>query len=239
MEGNNGFRPQEIIVSILKRLPVKYQIQFQSVCKNWKNLLKDPLFIADHLHHSSHRPSFLFQQLYRRNNPLCSDHRLQHGLLCMELYDRYVSPHKLLVWNPAIKEAREVPQATYPKEGSYRFCKRSVNKVLVYSLRTGSSKAVEVGNTLKDLCIYCEAATDNNGTIIWLAQNSNDDDDVIISFDVAVEVFTLIPTPALPHRSTSIPTFYENKPVIISYRDIGNSKYGFIDLWMVEEHTCF
>ncbi|XP_028787965.1 putative F-box protein At4g38870 [Neltuma alba] len=144
MEGNSAFLPQEIIVNILKRLPVKTLIRFQCVCKNWKNLLKDPLFIADQLRHSSHRPYFLVQQLYRTNNSLylCSfdrdfqlheahnppliDYDLSssdsfsvvrmigssNGLLCVELCDHYVSPHKLLVWNPAIKEVTEVPQAT-------------------------------------------------------------------------------------------------------------------------------
>ncbi|XP_028760809.1 putative F-box protein At3g16210 [Neltuma alba] len=73
MEGNNTFLPHEIIINILKRLPVKSLIRFQCVCKNWKNLLKDPLFITDHLHHSNiHLPSLLLPFNGNKTLQLCS-----------------------------------------------------------------------------------------------------------------------------------------------------------------------
>ncbi|XP_028760813.1 putative F-box protein At3g16210 [Neltuma alba] len=288
MEGSNAFLPQESIINILKRLPVKSLIRFQCVCKNWKNLLKDPLFIVDHLHHSSQQLSFLYQsnnQLYLRSfhcdfrqrevhNPPVIDYCLSsfstrsdvriigssNGLLCVELCGYYRSYYCLVLWNPAIKEVRVVPRRTIASErpfligfgfssiaNDYKIIKiRSsywnytlgVNGVLVYTLSTGLWKEVEFEN-IKHLSTYSEVATANNGAIIWLANNLNDDDGMLVSFDMAMKVFTLIPMPALPPWSTSIPTFYENKPAILSYnKEIGTSKSGFIHLWVVEEDTC-
>ncbi|XP_028760815.1 uncharacterized protein LOC114719470 [Neltuma alba] len=126
----------------------------------------------------------------------------------------------------------------YESRGSYRAYKKGVNGVLVYSLHTGLWKDVEFGN-IKDLYIYSETATDNNnGTIIWLAQNLNDESGIMVSFDIEMEVFTLIPRPALYTSSICIPTFHENKPAILSYSVIGNSQSGFIHLWVVEENRC-
>ncbi|KAI9127114.1 hypothetical protein K1719_001673 [Acacia pycnantha] len=74
MNGTAPFLPKEIITNILKRLPVKSLIRFQCVCQHWKNLFKNPSFIADHLRHSGHHnPHFLFFDTFsygrRRHNP--------------------------------------------------------------------------------------------------------------------------------------------------------------------------
>ncbi|KAK4259889.1 hypothetical protein QN277_006177 [Acacia crassicarpa] len=129
-----AFLPREIIAYILKLLPVKTLIRFQCVCKNWKNLIKSPSFITDHLHHSSqHRPCLLFHEflnhdfleLYLLN---CEMQAFEvqnipfvqgglwivgssNGLLCIRI-DRYAKvispPPLLLVWNPAFRDVRSV-----------------------------------------------------------------------------------------------------------------------------------
>ncbi|XP_060192892.1 F-box/kelch-repeat protein At3g23880-like isoform X2 [Lycium barbarum] len=45
--------PKEIICKILSRLPVKTLLRFSCVCKQWRNLISKPNFIADHFRHSS------------------------------------------------------------------------------------------------------------------------------------------------------------------------------------------
>ncbi|KAK4259379.1 hypothetical protein QN277_005718 [Acacia crassicarpa] len=61
VNGTVPFLPEEIITDILKRLPVKSLIRFRCVCQHWKNLVKNPSFITDHLRHSGHHnPNFLF-----------------------------------------------------------------------------------------------------------------------------------------------------------------------------------
>ena len=57
--------PDEVLVSILKRLPVKSLIQFQCVRKNWKNLIKSPYFIQEHLQHHTNHPTLLDYSAYQ------------------------------------------------------------------------------------------------------------------------------------------------------------------------------
>ncbi|MCI40987.1 F-box/kelch-repeat protein, partial [Trifolium medium] len=38
------FLPEELIIQILLRLPVRSLIEFKCVCKSWKTLISDPKF---------------------------------------------------------------------------------------------------------------------------------------------------------------------------------------------------
>ncbi|KAI9121155.1 hypothetical protein K1719_008188 [Acacia pycnantha] len=58
------FVPNNIIVNILKWLPVKSLLRFRCVCKDWNDLFKTSSFIKQHFHHSIHGPSLL---LYSSN----------------------------------------------------------------------------------------------------------------------------------------------------------------------------
>ncbi|KAK9266727.1 hypothetical protein L1049_025360 [Liquidambar formosana] len=44
--------PNDIIINILSRLPVKSLIRFKCVCKSWHALVSDPNFIDTHLNHT-------------------------------------------------------------------------------------------------------------------------------------------------------------------------------------------
>ncbi|KAK4258810.1 hypothetical protein QN277_005216 [Acacia crassicarpa] len=139
MERINGaapYLPEEIIINILKRLPVKSLIRFRCVCKHWENLFKNPFFIAAHLCQSNQNPSFIFSHDYLLNTlPLrLLDCEMQlrdvqkarpfdsfasrscfnivgssNGLLCfvIRLCPRF--PFSLLIWNPVTGDGREVP----------------------------------------------------------------------------------------------------------------------------------
>lgn len=60
--------PQDIIVEILLRLPVKSLGRFRSVCKLWLALINDPHFIASHLRHTkTHKLILASHSLYSVN----------------------------------------------------------------------------------------------------------------------------------------------------------------------------
>ena len=44
----NGF-PEDVLMDIFARLPVKSLLQFRCVCKSWCNLMKDPIFVTKHV----------------------------------------------------------------------------------------------------------------------------------------------------------------------------------------------
>ncbi|XP_054790764.1 F-box protein CPR1-like [Prosopis cineraria] len=141
-EGDKNFLPIEIIINVLKRLPAKSIVRFRCVCKDWKNLFKTPSFIADHIHHSHHENPFLLLHEHNLQQRRLSLRLLNHemktvevlslppsidpfghvyweiigscnGLLCVVVDPASSrSPCSLWLWNPEIREVREVPQTT-------------------------------------------------------------------------------------------------------------------------------
>ncbi|XP_028793302.1 F-box/kelch-repeat protein At3g17530-like [Neltuma alba] len=70
MDGETPYFPEEIIRGILIRLPVKSLIRFQCVSKKWKNLIKRPSFVDDHLRRSAHQyPSLLLWRQHGTSRP--------------------------------------------------------------------------------------------------------------------------------------------------------------------------
>ncbi|TKY51463.1 F-box/kelch-repeat protein [Spatholobus suberectus] len=120
--------PEELILEILLRVPVRYLLQFRRVCKKWKTLISDPQFAKDHLRTSTADPNMTHQRLFSSivgdpkielfsvpslfENPstpakgccfMTSDmyHILGscNGLLCLcDIHQRY-----LTLWNPSIR----------------------------------------------------------------------------------------------------------------------------------------
>ncbi|KAI9075078.1 hypothetical protein K1719_042976 [Acacia pycnantha] len=175
VEGENPYLPSEVIINILKRLPVKSLVRFRAVCKDRRNLLKSPNFIAEHYHH----PAFKKPSSYL--------------------------PYNRFDW------------------------------VEVYSLRTGSWKEVEFG-VIQSVKLSSNPVT-VSGAIFWSGLETKDRCDLIVSFDLAMEAFTLLPRPSIstPYARTfqHLLDVYENK-VAVLHAHYAN-EYAFIDLWVLEE----
>ncbi|KAK4271138.1 hypothetical protein QN277_019875 [Acacia crassicarpa] len=283
VETDDPFFPQEIIRNILTRLPVKSLIRFHCVCRHWRDLFKDPSFIADHLHHSNRQnPYILFQrdhsfdnhsdlhslgsdmQVWRFQNPPLIEH-LNHGkivgssngLLCV------YSPHSLLLWNPAIKEVNLVPKTDLcldlysigchpigfgfcPSLNDYKIVVTSVENFFemfkVYSLRSNSWKEVKYR---VDDCHFNYGVT-VNGVMFWWGERylrkfgGEHSEMVIFSFDLATEVWTVIPMPE--HHFSPISqnlTVYEGKLAFVccaqDFEHTEDFEHSAIHLWVREE----
>ncbi|KAK4256273.1 hypothetical protein QN277_009158 [Acacia crassicarpa] len=292
------YLPEEIIRSILKRLPVKFLIRFLCVCKRWKNLIQNPSFIADHLQQSTHRNDALLFKSSSHHFALCLlDCGLQvrvvlkiplmdfsdcatvlgscNGLL---LLGKCNLPFAL--WNPATKAVRHVPRnrteidischcvtgfGFSPIVNDYKIVRTypgiddTVDRAYVFSLSRGSWRGIDVGN-LKGVKLDFESVT-ANGAIFWYGVKSScvwekgeydieaeeDEDDmeegehdveVVVSFDIAKEVFTLIPRPNLEYNAEEKLTVYENKLAVLCDIWKDDETTGFIDLWVLDEGTC-
>ncbi|XP_028798014.1 putative F-box protein At3g16210 [Neltuma alba] len=137
MDSHPPYLPEEIILNILKRLPVESLIRFQCVCKHWNNLIKSPSFIADHLQQSSHQNPSLLLDCNNSCSPLRWRLRLLdwgmqvrlvqkaplvdsfggasiigscNGLVCVQIHQDDKSPPSLSLWNPATTAVRHVPR---------------------------------------------------------------------------------------------------------------------------------
>ncbi|KAK4254253.1 hypothetical protein QN277_009657 [Acacia crassicarpa] len=189
-----------------------------------------------------------------------------NGLLCVKLgYEKFGPPPSLFLLNPATREVMQVPRSTNDVGscchfgfgcssvvGDYKIVRIhkerinsqiniSVDRVEVYSLRTGSWKEVEFG------VIQGASFLDNpvavNGAIFWLGiiLEGKYSRPVVISFDLAMEVFTLIRMPSsafVPLLTPPTLDVYENKLAMIHqyvHELKGVIKYTFIDLFVLEE----
>ncbi|KAI9090134.1 hypothetical protein K1719_028830 [Acacia pycnantha] len=125
-------------------------------------------------------------------------------------------------------------------------CSVWVNQVEVYSLSIGSWKDVQFGN-LDGVGITSNCFS-FNGAIFWIGYKiglEDDEDEVgwIVSFDIAMEVFALIPMPSSLFSITNTPyprylTAHENKLALLSHTLSGDFKSSLIHLWVMEEGTC-
>ncbi|XP_055960063.1 F-box protein At3g07870-like [Mercurialis annua] len=117
----SNYLHEEVVVEILKRLPVKSLLKFRSVCKLWYSLITNPNFISLHLTHNkidslvwknsaarSYEYTFVLhiyndsfselKQKFVMNSYIVG---LCNGLVCLSdnrLYNR------LIIWNPALRE---------------------------------------------------------------------------------------------------------------------------------------
>ncbi|KAI9127261.1 hypothetical protein K1719_001820 [Acacia pycnantha] len=110
----------------------------------------------------------------------------------------------------------------------------SVLRSIVYSLSSGSWNKVEFG--VKNVLIGYESVT-LNGIMFWSGFRRNPDTYThhfaIVSFDIANEVFTLIPTPDWSGSKSRL-TRYENKLAVLSFFASHYSE-SLIELWVMED----
>ncbi|XP_050210499.1 F-box/kelch-repeat protein At3g23880-like [Mercurialis annua] len=124
---------EELVVEILKRLPVKSLLKFTSVCKSWYSLITNPNFISLHLAHTTHAnksyissyyPSESYAYYRKQEFVLHSDIdsfsefeklELSSFYMCNSYFEIVGScnglvclsdeiNNRLILWNPAIRE---------------------------------------------------------------------------------------------------------------------------------------
>ncbi|XP_021735484.1 putative F-box protein At3g10430 [Chenopodium quinoa] len=131
-----GHLPENLIIEILSRLPVKDLLQFKSVCKSWHAIISSPNFISKHLnnyynndeswrrcilvqYYVTHAELQLYELLLDESHRVLADEVLYsmpmyssyicgpcHGLYYLYQYD---SSGRAL-WNPAINEFKPLPK---------------------------------------------------------------------------------------------------------------------------------
>ena len=134
----NNHLPDEIVLEILARLPVKSVLRFRCVCKSWCSYITDPNFISTHLNHNHHHDYVIHRPKSksissRSNLQVCtlaldrtfetiSEFRIPftfqsgyprlvgscNGILCFT--DCVTSKSKdVYLWNPSIRKFKRLP----------------------------------------------------------------------------------------------------------------------------------
>ncbi|KAK4487389.1 hypothetical protein RD792_005989 [Penstemon davidsonii] len=127
--------PEDLVIEILLRLPVKSLLRFRIVCKQWHVIIKSPSFIRKHVYHWSNYTRLLVY--YHANMPrkipkvefydftLFQDETLETyeeppnlklpGLIealhgpCNGIFCVLSTSFKLALWNPATRRMRGLP----------------------------------------------------------------------------------------------------------------------------------
>ncbi|KAI9127164.1 hypothetical protein K1719_001723 [Acacia pycnantha] len=208
------YLPKEIITNILKRLPVKSLLRFRCVCKPWKNLFKTPSFIQEHLSHSKNQDPSLLMVADNSND----------GFF-------------LFLFNCKM-QFREIVRLSRIYS--------DISEAKVYSLSTGSWRNIQFDKI--NVSISSHSVT-VNGVTFWHGSDNyimgtQDCRHVIVSFDLATEMFNVIPWPGLV--SFLGPSFvsysanlavYDDELGIISHHKTRNSQYSSFYLEVMEEGT--
>lgn len=129
--------PEDVLIEILSRLPVKSLIRFRRVCKIWYDLLKSLNFISKHIKNYNVNHSHL---VVKRNDHqtwyMFLDEMLENNLSYENLNDAVPMDHlkiegygaglfclsrrttRFFLWNPATKEIKTLPRCR-PRDISF------------------------------------------------------------------------------------------------------------------------
>ncbi|XP_058187773.1 F-box protein At5g49610-like [Rhododendron vialii] len=123
--------PEDVLMLILSRLPVKSLLRFKSVCKNWYSLIQSPCFISLHNNRSPKKESLLVKRLIKPHPTfslsLVSNetpiHDLDVPFVSPRFHDLHLSGSSngvvcltdpstkiIMLYNPAMREFRLLPQ---------------------------------------------------------------------------------------------------------------------------------
>ncbi|XP_054779389.1 F-box/kelch-repeat protein At3g06240-like isoform X2 [Prosopis cineraria] len=186
-----------------------------------------------------------------------------NGLFCVKRDYTVLPLPSLLVWNPATREVRQIPEPINHDGDFYEFgfgfspivndykiviareteidlegngVSYRITGAEVYSLSEGSWKEIQVGDV--GVLNLVGLPVTVNGAIFWNGYKMDRDylkvcEEVIVSFDIAMEVFTFIPSPS--EIDSCNLTVHENKLAILSRLMNGYGESSVIDLWVTEE----
>ncbi|KAL7218712.1 hypothetical protein ACSBR2_011895 [Camellia fascicularis] len=123
----NAFIPDEVLIEILARLPVKSLLRFRSVCKSQYPLITNPSFITTHLnrtksnHNHRDRCFSLTDDETFGNESVKLEYPFQNydelfkivgscsGLLCLSDYN---GSDYVVLWNPSIRRFMTLPKSS-------------------------------------------------------------------------------------------------------------------------------
>lgn len=130
--------PEEILVNILTRLPVKPLLRFRCVSKSWRGLIGSPSFVSTHLNRNVTKLAHTylialqrskvepvlchslfstetFEEYLKLRHPLWTKEQFRiygssNGLVCIS--DRILRPNSpICIWNPCIRKFRTLPES--------------------------------------------------------------------------------------------------------------------------------
>ncbi|GFQ01399.1 F-box/kelch-repeat protein at3g23880 [Phtheirospermum japonicum] len=203
--------PNDVVIEILTRLPVKPLLKFRCVCKSWLSIISSHPFIKTHLTNSKNDPNFTHHRIMlncRGNLKQCSARSLLYepiiesfhtgfssqssknsiwvvgscdGLICLA-----IDKKELILWNPTTRISKNLPdfgvKISFRSYFAYGFgFDKSSDD---YKGKVYSLKA-DLWKTIKSFkgrWLMDDPATFANGKLYWIA---NSDLELKCGWDIA------------------------------------------------------
>ncbi|EOY20387.1 F-box family protein [Theobroma cacao] len=278
--------PRDLIIEILSRLPVKSLLRFRCVHRTWLCLLKSSYFITKHVQNPNNKDhGFLFikytdvsgMSRYKLLTHDASEVSLDlkipfpswasvvgscNGLVCLYI-DHPFPCTKILLYNPALRVHKIIPESTLsrPKSGrlhhvTFGLGYDSVNNDFKV-VRVASSESHKEGklvsstqaevhtlgmNSWKEVAISSGVNFEVygpqaffNGAIHWLGMvlKNKNITQVIVSFEVSTEVFKLFPLPDFVLRERWVTWTDVYKNLLCVVR---TEDGAYCEIWVMEEY---
>ncbi|XP_059449046.1 F-box/kelch-repeat protein At3g23880-like [Corylus avellana] len=161
------YLPDEMVLDILQRLPVKSLVRFRCVSKSWNSLITSPAFIHSHLNRSipNTPPHTIFIVRHCVSNPHRELEREPYklfafdecGELDLPIKSRslknfrligsenglmcFVGDKQFILWNPSIRKVVNLPEPCITTE---RYGRMPCNEAFGFDLRTNDYKIVRI-----------------------------------------------------------------------------------------------
>ncbi|CAK7328241.1 unnamed protein product [Dovyalis caffra] len=142
----SDYLPQDLVIDILTRLPVKSLLKLRCVCKSWNALIISPAFVTAHLNRDDQSLFFLcycrdakgrtslyslpfYAEPFGEYSKLDTSIEMElhssffvgycNGVFCL-VQNYYCSTHTLILWNPIIRKILKTPLSGFchPKSQS-------------------------------------------------------------------------------------------------------------------------
>ncbi|XP_026378864.1 F-box protein CPR1-like [Papaver somniferum] len=202
--------PEDMMMVILSKLPVKSLSRFMCVCKPWYELLKDPKFTKMHLHDAIENNKF--------------------SVLLRSFKDEGDAYYHTIDFDVTSSSYHMVVQLNLQMDNDAYDGDHSCN---VWVSRLGSNKWKNIGNIRHDICDIVHMPL--NGIIRWIEQSK-----VIFSFDIVEEAQTKeiqIPSCYLDGESYSYEDMEVGVLGEDLYLSVdATSSKGNFDLWVMTDY---
>ncbi|KAL6552262.1 hypothetical protein OROGR_008416 [Orobanche gracilis] len=249
-----GSLPEDLLIDILSRLPVKSLLQCKSLCKEWHVIVSSSSFIKKYFNHDGNLTRLVLYcydefctYSYFPDETTLERHEVPDNLLlfgeityfrgpCHGIFCIYVTKNKFALWNPTTRRLRLIqccPSYIFDEVGFGMDPLTDDFKIVLIRSRFGISPCFAVYTSSNDSWKYLEQESlrDSNAAITDIVI-----DVTILAFDMHNENFEEIMMPEIAVKGKAL-HLLDDSLALVSYDPFYGDKR--IEIWLMVGKGCW